>query len=154
MSDHSYDELHEFARSLGKRRLGFQGDHYDIDTVDRDRAVDLGANPIDSRTLVRRLNEAGLRNRRAKPAWRRLDSWPAGERADELPQELGGRAFELGIDTTVAEVGLYADAVRHVLLCDLPGSILVPDGARRVATGPRADGSWSVELFDPGLGPA
>ena len=27
VSDESYDELHEFAQLLGKRRLGFQGDH-------------------------------------------------------------------------------------------------------------------------------
>ena len=30
VSDESFDELHEFAQRIGKRRLGFQGDHYDV----------------------------------------------------------------------------------------------------------------------------
>ncbi len=65
VSDRSYDELHEFARGIGKRRLGFQGDHYDIDEIDRARALDLGAELVDSRELVRRLRRAGLPNRTA-----------------------------------------------------------------------------------------
>ncbi|NCG25658.1 MAG: DUF4031 domain-containing protein, partial [Actinobacteria bacterium] len=72
VSDESYDELHEFARRIGKRRLGFQGDHYDIEAVDRARAIDLGAEVLDSRVLVRRLRDAGLRRRDQKPKWQRI----------------------------------------------------------------------------------
>ncbi len=149
VSDHSYDELHDFARSIGKRRLGFQGDHYDVDEVDRERAIDHGAELVDSRDLVRRLRDAGLRNRHDKPAWRRLGDWPPGVVADGAPRDLTERARELLLDPTDAHVGLFVDLRHRVLLCDLPPSVPVPDPAAPFATGPRADGSWSVELFHP-----
>ena len=63
VSDESYEELHELARVIGKRRLGFQGDHYDVPERYWQTCVDLGAQPTDSRVLVRRLREAGLRRR-------------------------------------------------------------------------------------------
>ena len=63
VSDVSYDELHEFAATLEIPRRAFQGDHYDIPTELRDRAIELGAQPVDSRDLVRRLRTAGLRKR-------------------------------------------------------------------------------------------
>jgi hypothetical protein len=63
VSDHSYEELHVFALSLGLERRWFQGDHYDIPERARARAIELGAEPVDARELVRRLREAGLRSR-------------------------------------------------------------------------------------------
>ena len=63
VSDTSYDELHEFAARLGIPRRAFQGDHYDVPSEYRDQAIDLGAEPVDSRVLVRRLRAAGLRKR-------------------------------------------------------------------------------------------
>ncbi|HSK96908.1 MAG TPA: DUF4031 domain-containing protein [Euzebyales bacterium] len=63
-SDHDYDELHAFAGRLGLRREWFQGDHYDLPEERWDEAVALGATPIDSRELVRRLAAAGLRRPR------------------------------------------------------------------------------------------
>jgi hypothetical protein len=63
-SDVDYDELHDFAARLGLRREWFQGDHYDVPEDVWDDAVALGATPIDSRELVRRLREAGLRRPR------------------------------------------------------------------------------------------
>jgi len=63
VSDSSYDELHEFAAHLGCRRVGFQGDHYDINIDTRVRAIELGAVECESRELVRRLRDAGLRVR-------------------------------------------------------------------------------------------
>ncbi len=63
VSDHSYDELHAFADRLGIPRHVFQGDHYDVPAHVRTEAIALGAVPVDSRELVRRLREAGLRRR-------------------------------------------------------------------------------------------
>ena len=64
VSDESYDELHAFAERLGIPRRGFQGDHYDVPAHVREQAIALGAVPVDSRELVRRLRAAGLRRRR------------------------------------------------------------------------------------------
>ncbi len=61
ISDVSYDELHEFAVSIGVRRVGFQGDHYDIESETRAIAVEQGAVDTDSRQIVRRLRASGLR---------------------------------------------------------------------------------------------
>ena len=63
VSDESYDELHAFAEQLGIPRRAFQGDHYDVPAEYRERAIELGAVPITSRELVRRLVASGLRRR-------------------------------------------------------------------------------------------
>lgn len=65
VSDESYDELHEFAQRLGIPRRAFQGDHYDVPAYLREEAIALGAEPVDSRVLVRRLRAAGLRKRKS-----------------------------------------------------------------------------------------
>jgi Protein of unknown function (DUF4031) len=64
VSDHSFDELHDFAARLGLDRARFQGDHYDVPAEVRATAIDLGAQPVNARELVRRLRAAGLRRRR------------------------------------------------------------------------------------------
>ena len=64
ISDASYDELHAFAERLGIPRRAFQGDHYDVPADYRDRAIDLGAVPVTSRELLRRLVAAGLRRKK------------------------------------------------------------------------------------------
>ncbi len=66
VSDVSYDELHAFVQQMDVPRKAFQGDHYDIPERYWQTCVDLGAVPTDSRVLVRRLREAGLRKRSAK----------------------------------------------------------------------------------------
>lgn len=63
-SDSSYEELHAFGERLGLRREYFQGDHYDIPEPVREAAVALGAVPVTSTELVRRLRAAGLRRAR------------------------------------------------------------------------------------------
>ncbi|QBI18991.1 DUF4031 domain-containing protein [Egibacter rhizosphaerae] len=68
-SDHSHEELHAFAARLGLERRWFQGDHYDVPTAVREHAIALGAEPVTSRDLVRRLRRAGLR--RPRPGDRR-----------------------------------------------------------------------------------
>lgn len=66
VSDESYEELHAFADRLGIPRRAFQGDHYDIPADTRERAIALGAQPVSSRELVRRLIDSGLRVRRPR----------------------------------------------------------------------------------------
>jgi hypothetical protein len=61
VSDTSYDELHEFAARLGVPERGFGGDHYDLPSDMRERAIELGAIPTSSREIVKKLKEAGLR---------------------------------------------------------------------------------------------
>ncbi len=61
VSDHSYEELHQFARSLGLRREWFEGDHYDVPTEVREQAIAQGAVPVSAGELVRRVRAAGLR---------------------------------------------------------------------------------------------
>ncbi|HEY3810871.1 MAG TPA: DUF4031 domain-containing protein [Acidimicrobiales bacterium] len=61
VSDENYDELHAFAARLGLPRRSFQGDHYDVPVEYRLRAIELGAETVSSRQLVRRLRAAGLR---------------------------------------------------------------------------------------------
>jgi hypothetical protein len=61
VSDVSLEELHAFADRLGLERAWFQGDHYDVPTEVRQRAIALGASPVSSAVLVRRLRAAGLR---------------------------------------------------------------------------------------------
>ena len=61
VSDAAYDELHEFAGRLGVPRRAFQGDHYDIPADLRLLAVELGAEQVSVRELLRRLTAAGLR---------------------------------------------------------------------------------------------
>lgn len=61
VSDHSYDELHEFALGRGIPRRAFQGDHYDIPEDYRAEMIEAGAVAVPSRELVGRLRAAGLR---------------------------------------------------------------------------------------------
>ena len=66
VSDESYDELHAMAEQLGIPRRAFQGDHYDVPTEYRERAIELGAVPVTSRELIRRLIDSGLRQRKSR----------------------------------------------------------------------------------------
>jgi len=69
VSDESYEELHAFAERLGIPRRAFQGDHYDVPADAREQAIALGAEAVDARVLVRRLNASGLRRpARSHPA--------------------------------------------------------------------------------------
>lgn len=70
VSDESFDELHTFAERLGIPRRAFQGDHYDVPSDYRERALELGAHAVSSRELVRRMRAAGLRRVRSTPAIR------------------------------------------------------------------------------------
>jgi hypothetical protein len=63
-SDVSYDELHVFAREAGVPERGFDRDHYDVPSEWYDEMLSLGATPVTSRELVKRLVAAGLRRRK------------------------------------------------------------------------------------------
>lgn len=63
ISDTSLSELHEFADLLGIPERAFGGDHYDIPSDVRERAIALGARPVSSRAIVEALIAAGLRKR-------------------------------------------------------------------------------------------
>lgn len=88
VSDHSTEELHEFAHRVGKRRVGFQGDHYDVDAAEHEIAIELGATLVDSRVLVRRLRDSGLRMRGGLPKWDVLHDGPTERAVSELTRDV------------------------------------------------------------------
>jgi len=61
VSDSSYEELHEFAARAGIPPRAFDRDHYDYPQERYDELVALGAQPVGTRELVRRLRASGLR---------------------------------------------------------------------------------------------
>ncbi|MGA1248703.1 MAG: DUF4031 domain-containing protein, partial [Candidatus Nanopelagicales bacterium] len=63
ISDTSLQELHDFARMLGLPENAFGGDHYDIPSDIRLRAIELGAREVSSRDIVEALLKSGLRKR-------------------------------------------------------------------------------------------
>ena len=73
VSDESYAELHAFAAELGIPRHVFQGDHYDVPSELRERALAQGATPVAARDLVLRLRAAGLRLTAAQRRTRRAE---------------------------------------------------------------------------------
>jgi hypothetical protein len=80
VSDSHLDELHDFAHRLGMPYLAFQGDHYDIHTELRHRALVAGARAVAGRELVVALRDAGLRRRGGVEPWR----WGRRGRPDHL----------------------------------------------------------------------
>jgi len=72
VSDVSYQELHDFAATLGVPTRGFDRDHYDIPESLHEVAIEAGALLVTSRELVERLLASGLR--RPKP--RSLEAVP------------------------------------------------------------------------------
>ncbi len=65
-SDSSFEELHDFARTLGIPERGFDRDHYDVPAEWYDDVVAAGAEPVSSRELIARLHAAGLRRRKGQ----------------------------------------------------------------------------------------
>lgn len=98
-SDESLEELHAFAEAHGIPRRGFHGDHYDVPDEYRSRLIDGGARVVESRELLRRLREAGLR---LTPAGRRQQSAPGGSPAGELAQQVA-RTGDVGADDVPLE---------------------------------------------------
>ncbi|HSL58781.1 MAG TPA: DUF4031 domain-containing protein [Acidimicrobiales bacterium] len=148
VSDVDHDELHRFSHTLGVPYVAFQGDHYDVPAPLRAHAIELGAEPVDSRVLVRRLRAAGLRDRHAHRPWRWLvrsqplttTPWAAlitsepalagpVAIATEVAGELDGAEPEVSVATRAGEVlvGLWT-ATRLSLAApplDLAGPVVV-----------------------------
>ena len=61
VSDADLEELHAFAARLGVPRRAFGGDHYDVPSEVRERALELGARAVSAREVVVALRAAGLR---------------------------------------------------------------------------------------------
>lgn len=110
VSDTSFDELHEFAQGLGIPRRGFQGDHYDVPTEYRIRAIELGAVPVGSRELVKRLRAAGLRRVRTAPTPDAYDRFMAGLTLFHNPKCSTSRK----VDEALAAAGVDYDTVLYL----------------------------------------
>lgn len=65
VSDVSYAELHRFAGTQGIPARGFDRDHYDVPGERYEALVAAGAVPVESRELLRRLTDSGLRRRKS-----------------------------------------------------------------------------------------
>lgn len=119
VSDSDLGELHEFAGQLGQRRVGFQGDHYDIDVIDRTLALEMGARECTSREVVRALKNAGLRLRPSQ-----FEKWQLLGRADgpfEVAQLSGWGIEETLLDRSVAELDGAHEAVTGAFALTRPG---------------------------------
>lgn len=166
-SDSSLEELHTFAARLGLPRVGFHGDHYDVDERTRTRAIRLGALETDPRRLVGCLRRAGMRRRRtATRRWNRVDHMTPAT-AEELPAELGriipSEVIAHGhLRTDHLLEQLEGPLLRSWILTGGPGDWLVgaavadPGGLARSFGGPHSDavshvapgqGRLSVEVF-------
>ena len=88
VSDSNLDELHDFAHRLGLPYLAFQGDHYDVHTDLRLRALDDGAHPVSGRQVVVALRTAGLRRRGPVDSWQWEWRWTAATQGAVIPHEV------------------------------------------------------------------
>jgi hypothetical protein len=115
VSDVSYDELHEFARNLGLRRLSFQGDHYDVPSAVRAEAIGKGAAAVTGRELVTRLRAAGLRRPGSGRPWTRILEVGAGSPFDAAARDRIDRALVPSVDWARRR------EVRHAIDGAVPG---------------------------------
>tara|TARA_B100000686_G_C16779604_1_gene970923 strand:+ start:1374 stop:1946 length:573 start_codon:yes stop_codon:yes gene_type:complete len=96
ISDSSISELHEFAAKLGLYRISFQGDHYDVSSETRSRALQIGAEEVESRELVRRLRASGLRlsSHQRPKRWERVNTWFSEGALPDLSKSISGPLLE------------------------------------------------------------
>lgn len=127
VSDASLAELHDFARRAGIPHRGFDHDHYDVPAGRHAALVALGAEPVASTELVRRLVASGLRVRTPdRTPTRAAALAEAGRRWDALlpgPGDLGRVLLGRWSEPTRH----YHD-VRHLVHC-LGALDVLTDGA-------------------------
>ncbi len=163
VSDTSYDELHTFAVAIGKRRVAFQGDHYDVDEMERARAIAAGAQAVDARVLVRALRSAGLRRRPGHhlEPWRWLAERVAvghpaalGEVVGSLDPAIAGHVERLGVplldEFGQIEVSAFESPIESAAMLVVHDE-MVRERARRLAD--EVLGSHSASWFFAGHGP-
>ena len=121
VSDKTYEELHEFAETLGLRRMSFQGDHYDINSQLRETAIQNGAQPVECRELVARLKSAGLRlSPSQRPGrWEELDV--------KLPKVFDEVINEIETDWDLVHTQMYKRSTELALVLECSGGIKLED---------------------------
>lgn len=158
VSDDNFAELHAFARALGQRRVGFQGDHYDIDIETRKVALENGARPVESREIVARMKAAGLRRRPSN-----FVKWQLAKRSDvddfdgsEISQDpVFGPYLDIstGWFVLVRQRQDGSGEARGVVLFgnDVPEGVVLPEEDPEVGLFSRvdADGNFSIERVTP-----
>jgi hypothetical protein len=154
VTDVDLQELHDFAGRLGCRRIGFQGDHYDIDVETRLHAIELGAEACDSRELVRRLRLAGLRLRPSA-----FTKWSLRERGDQLAKlpsdfslferRLGGALTSAEHYFMVERPGVDGAMAAALVLVGASPIDVVEDPTIGLFSRTDARGQWSVEMICP-----
>jgi len=124
ISDRSLAELHQFATGIGKKRVSFQGDHYDVRVDEREAALAAGAIPVTSREIVGALRDAGLRRRPSDPKidWQ-FDIRSAVEGVSELQELLhefekspGASSMVKAATSVTARAGLQAGRIEVTTL--------------------------------------
>ena len=154
VSDESVDELHAFARRLGLRRMAFQGDHYDVPTEVRERALTLGAEAVRGRDLVRRLRAAGLRLAAAdRPGpWEEIGRWSAmGVRPDvgsSAPGALVEALAEVDASWDSAEAVVFQRRIEWALVVEDDSGVILA-AAPPVGVEVRCHDDRIVELLVP-----
>lgn len=157
VTDSHLPELHDFARELGCRRIGFQGDHYDIDIDTRERALTVGATATSSRELVRRLRAADLRLRPSQfEKWSLVGRWSHPLDLHELEHRILSSGDLVAVDLRPAAAAVHpADGAFLVRrqsstaivvhgVSDRPG--VTEDADRGVYSRIDHRGSWAVEV--------
>ena len=157
VSDSNLAELHMFAGELGARRVGFQGDHYDIDIDTRAIAIANGATPCESRELIRRMRSAGLRLRpSAFTKWELVrrgdedDGEPVDVLADPVLTQFLDRMDGWFVLSRLRSTGERATGV-VVMGNSADGEVVLPEDDPEVGLYSRVDhlGNWSVERITP-----
>ena len=134
MSDTGPEELHLGANAVGKPRVSYQGDHYDLHEVQRSRALELGAVEVDSREIVRILRRTGQRlsPSRRSFGWSWFHDDPAMYGVGEIAGTLSGVAPEWMVEMVARALstGFSPDArVSLAVLTNATGSVALVRGA-------------------------
>ncbi len=152
VSDVSVAELHGFADRLGLRRMSFQGDHYDVPESVRAEALEMGAEAVRGRDLVRRLRGAGLRLAPAdRPgSWEEVGRWTGGGSSPDVAlvvsDLLAGALHEVVADWSTAGTAAFRRRSESALVVEDEAGVsmagTLPDGVES-----RHHGDRKVELL-------